>query len=252
MKRFIYNTLAIVLLILQFTFATMLTANVNIASAESIYLRVINEDSIFYANADESSPLFFLPYTYYVKVLGQTGGFYHVECYGTDGNAALDGYVKKENLFDDGLIVNSPFASIKITTAQTTVLYADASLQTPIQYLFAERQLKFYGSYSFNEEKSYYVGYNGRLGYVKESDIYPFTLALHPNELTFLPPEIDQTLNPEENPNNNNQNSDEHFSLKIIIIICLLFAGIVALFVALNKKPSNNFVSKYYDENDYE
>jgi hypothetical protein len=93
----------------------------------------------------------------------------------------------------------------------------------------------------------YFVGYNSRLGYVKETDLYPFTVPNHPNELSFLTPE-QPSNNPQPAPEQNN----DFFSLKAIIVLCLIFAGIIALFIALKVKPEKNVAISYYDENDYE
>lgn len=220
-------------------------------SAASTYLRVINEQTVFFANANEQSALFYLPYTYYVKCLGEVGVFTHVECYGVNGGAALDGYVKTSELFDDGLIVNNPFVSLNISTATTSTLFADSSLTTPLQYIFADRNMRYYGSYLSGNTTIYYVEYNGKLGYVKEADVYPFAIANHPNELTFLPPPPEEPSIEPDTPTVETPKED-YLSLKIIIIVCLLFAGIVALVLALKQKPTRRVAAGYYDENDYE
>ncbi len=245
MKRYLYLILAIIFSI------NTLGVSVYTASASSNYLRVINEQTVFYSNANDNSALFYLPYTYYVKSLGDVGAFTHVECYGTGGSPALDGYVKTLDLFDDGLIVNNPFVNLTITTATTSVLYTDSTLTTPIQYVFAERNLRYYGSYLYQDKNVYYVEYNGKLGYIKESDVYPFAIPNHPNELTFIPP-AEPDLPVDGNPNTPPEQTEDLLSLKIIIIVCLLFAGIVALFVALKHKPNQQVATSYYDENDYE
>jgi hypothetical protein len=220
-----------------------------IASATSIYLRVIDEETLFYSNANEQSALFFLPYTYYVKSLGQVGEFYHVECYGQNGSPALDGYVKANKLFDDGLSVINPYVSLSLTTVNTAVLYSDTTLVTPIQYVFPERNMRYYGNLEVGGFNVYYVEYNGKLGYVKEVDVYPFAIPNHPNELTFIPKEPE--IPPEETPSTTAPKED-YMPFKIIIVACLLFAGLVALFVALKQKPTHQVAAGYYDENDYE
>ena len=97
-------------------------------------------------NYQDASPLFFLPYTYYVKVLGQSEEFYHVEAFGLGGHPALDGFVPKYMLFDDELLVENPYLRLSIYTFDTAVLYADSDLSNPIQYVFADRELCYYGS----------------------------------------------------------------------------------------------------------
>ena len=126
----------------------------------------------------------------------------------------------------------------------TTLLYLDANLSTPSQYLFAERELTYYGEFVGEQGKVFYVAYNNRLGYVKQSDVYPFTIENHPNELTFLPKE-------ENKETIKNSTKNDFFSIKYIIIACLIFAGIFALFVALNNKSKKQAFS-YYEDNDYE
>ena len=220
----------------------------NRAFADTNYMRVITEDTPFYKNATDALPLFILPYTYYVNVLGSDENFHHVEIIG-DGIAALDGYVPKGALFDDGLNVSSPYVFITLTTADTAVLYQDQNLTHSIQYIFPERQMQYYGSYKSGQETLYFVCYNNRLGYVKESTVYPFSVNTHPNELTFI--EKNEPPVPEEIPLETEEPED-YFSIKVIILVCLIFAGLLALFVALKQKPKKSVAISYYDENDYE
>ena len=91
----------------------------------------------------------------------------------------------------------------------------------------------------------FYVGYGGSLGYVKESDVYPFTLSNHPNELTFIPKETP----PEDTPKEQTENAS---ALRIIIIVSLALAGLSGLVIVLKKNPKPLTNTGYYDENDYE
>ena len=212
------------------------------------YLRVITSDTPFFRSAEEKEPLFFLPYTYYVKIIDYGAEFTRVE-YGISGYA-IDGYVPTEKLFRDGLEVKNPFPEITVTTAENAVLYADKELSLPLQHVFSERELFYYGEYlSAQGERIYYLGYNNRLGYVKEAALKPFTVPPHPNERTFLH---------EETPDNGSDDTeyaktkDTLFNLRVIIIVLLAAAGITALFIAFAKKPKTNAAASYYDENDYE
>lgn len=255
MKKFIWaKRLIIIILVVFSTFYYFLLVSSSLintplkANAEGKYLRVITEDTPFYKNASDSTPLFYLPYTYYVKSLYEEGDFTRVEVYGTGGIAAIDGYVPTSYLFDDELNVEDPFVVLKLTTTDTAVLYLDTALKTPIQYLFSDRQLCFYGSYFNQQENLYYVSYNGKLGYVKESCVFPFSIPNHPNELTFLIP--DTPLNPPNDSTQSGQN--EYTGLKAAIIVCLVFAGIIALIATIKFKPKKSVAVSFYDENDYE
>jgi len=246
MKKFIlFLTVILTLSISFFPFA--INADVY---ADTGYLRVITNDTPFYKNSGDTSPLFYLPYTYYVKVIEDGDKFVHVEWNG-DKCAAIDGYVPKDALFNDNLSVTDPFAFMTIKTSTNAVLYSDSDLNTAIQYVFPDRDMFYYGTYTGANGNLYYVSYNGKLGYVKEAEVYPFTLPNHPNELTFIEP-TEPTVPPVEEENNSITATEDFFSLKIIIIVCLLFAGLVALFVALKGKPKKATASGYYDENEYE
>ena len=155
-----------------------------------------------------------------------------------------------EKVFRDGLEVKNPFPEITVTTAENTVLYADKELSSPLQHVFGERELFYYGEYlSAQGEIIYYLGYNNRLGYVRESALKPFTVPFHPNELTFLNSDTPDDVN--DNPAHT-ETEDTVFNLRIIIIAVLAVAGITALFIAFAKKPKTNAAASYYDENDYE
>lgn len=213
------------------------------------YLRIITDDTPFYADKSAETPLFYLPYTYYVRILSRGELFSHVE-YGS-GGAAIDGFVPTDKLFYDGLSVENPFPDVKTLTANTAVLYKTAALSDTVQFVFEGRELYLYGKYSSPQGKIlYYVGYNDKLGYVKEEDVLPFTIANHPNELTFLPPE--PTPAPEPEQTEDETKKDSVFNLRIAIFVILGLAGVIALILALNKKPKPSPAASYYDENDYE
>ena len=239
MKK-LYFLIPIILCVMQ----NFCLVNVAHAYTRQDYKRVINANTPFYSNVLDQTPLFYLPYTYYVKILNEINDFSHVEICGDNGQVAIDGFVPTEMLFFDGQQVLYPYLNFKVKTIDTTLLYLDAELSTPTQYIFAERELTYYGEFLSGQGKVFYVSYNNRLGYVKETDIYPFTIENHPNELTFLPKEEPM----EESAMPNNQ---DFFSIKYIIIACLLFAGLFALFIALNNKNKRQKFN-YYEENDYE
>ena len=219
------------------------------------YLRVITEDTPFYADKNADTPLFYLPYTYYVKIIERGEYYTHVE-YAIKG-VSIDGFVPTNKLFEDGLPVTKPFPAITLTTSDTAVLYKDYSLSVSLQYVFEGRNLYYYGAMQSPQGKTlYYVGYNDRLGYVKEEDLMPFAVPNHPNELTFLKADDPE---PETAPavatdtsKQETAETDSNFNIRIAIIAILGLAGIIALVVALGKRPKTAPAASYYDENDYE
>ncbi len=214
------------------------------ADADVKYLRVVNDTTPIYSDKDCTDIIFNLSYTYYVKLLETDGEIARVECYGNDGLNVIDGYVFLSSLYDDGLDVSSPYPSLTVETRSACSMYLDKELTTVRRYLFKDRKLQYYGRLENEKGYLYCVGYNGDLGYVEEQFLYSFTLANHPNDLTFIKP---------TSPDNEGVSSttNDFLSLKIIIIVCLVFAGLLALTFALKKGKSRAVKTEYYDENDY-
>ncbi len=251
MKKFLKSIMALIVC-LFLTSSTFTGAPVKV-KAESLYLRVITEDTPFFASLTDTQPLFYLTYTYYVKVLDYQANYVHVELYG-DNYAGIDGYVPENILFDDRLAVTSPYPNITIQTASTAVLYLDSALTVISQYVFSQRTLNYYGKLpTLNGENIYFVGYNGKLGYVTESAILPFEIPLHPNELTFLTPPNDQNT---QKPNATQKKDDGTATLRWVVIGCLVLAGIIALVLVISKRPKKIKVmpdyTDYYEENEME
>lgn len=235
----------IYILICVFSFSLFFTPKIAFSEETTGYLRVITDDTPFYTDKDANSALFYLPYTYYVKVLERGDLLTRIE-YGEGGNA-IDGFVPTNMLFYDGLKVSAPFPQIDVFTADTAVLYEDSGLTKAMQYIFRSRKLIYYGNaVSPQGDALYFVGYNNKLGYVKEEELLPFTVPYHPNELTFIIKE-----EPEENVTEQPK-TENIFDLRIVIFAVLGLAGVVALFFAVSKKPKTSPAAGYYDENDYE
>lgn len=216
-----------------------------IADASGDYLRVITSDTPVYEDRAMTKLLFYLPYTYYVKILSVEGETAHIE-YAGNYAPAIDGYVKYESLFSDGLEVDNPYPAVTVKTSKTAIFYSDAALTSEIRYVFPERNLYYYGNIPSGDSFAYCVSYNGNLGYVKEDSLYPFTVPDHPNELTFLikEQEVKETLTETEEKKDSNP-----FVLRIIVIGCLIFAGVIAAFTI--RKPQKTGTASYYDENDF-
>ena len=244
MKRFIFVLTAV----LSLTFL-LLPVNVYALQNDCEYRRIITKDTPFYSNSNGTNLLFYLPYTYYVKVLEQGKIFSHVEIYGENYIPVIDGYTLTDKLFDDGLSVIDPYPTITLTTLNTAVLYSDINLTKSECYVFPERSMHYLGFVVDDKGKyCYYVLYNNRLGYISEENVLPFTLPNHPNELTFM-----QTEKPNTEPNpSTTPKAENFFSLKIAVVVCLAFAGVIALFIILKKKEKPSVAISYYDENDYE
>ncbi len=248
MRKFI--CIIIILILYSFPVTITKTSAGLYELGNSEYRRIITEQTPFYLDSEGKQFLFYLPYTYYVKILNMQGDYIHIECYGTGSTVALDGYTPKDMLYYDGLTVINPYPEKVIKTANSTVLYQDINLTESIQYVFQDRELTYYGkAKSTDGNLLFCVCYNNKIGYVKEIDILPFTLENHPNELTFLNNEENKPQIPIEPKPSTNKT---YTNLKTAIVACLLFAGITAIIVVSNKKTEQRIPTNYYDENDFE
>lgn len=218
----------------------------NSYSYEPTYLRITDNKTPFYSNVEKGEVLFYLPYTYYVKLITKGEIFDHVEYCGSDG-VSLDGYVPNETLFNETQAVTYPYPSVTLTTTSTVILYEDSALTKSIRYIFSGRTLTYFGTFTQPDNTvCFYVSYGGQLGYVKEVGIAPFTIENHPNPLTFIKKE-EPDLPTETLPNDNVE------TLRILIIACLLLAGLFGLVIAFKKPRTQKTANAgYYDENDYE
>lgn len=251
MKKIAYLSIIMTLL-------SLFIPSPSVANAQSTngYARIINDNTPFFSDSTGLDLLFYLPYTYYVKVIETQNEFLHVEYGGYSDNLTIDGYVLKSQVYFDELVVSSPYPNVQVQTCDGCALYKTSSMLEPVMHIFKDRTVKPYGtSVAPDGSIIYYVSYNNTLGYVYEKHLKPFTLNNHSNPLTFLKPEV-KPENSENTPNDTQTSTTEKsdfFSLRIVIIICLVFAGIIAFFVAMKHggKKAPDF-SSYYDENDYE
>ena len=252
MKRllfsFLFRRIICFFFIVSFALFSAYGCNFKTAHAENVafYKRVITDNTTFYKDEKCLEPLFYLPYTYYVRIISESAGVTHAVCYGDDGITALDGYIRTDELFIDNLPVKSPYLCKYVSTSDTTTFYSDFIKKNTLQFIFKDRVLSYYGTYKDSDGNNlFYCEYNGRLGYVSENTIYPFTIENHPNELTFLTPDQPETPKPDDKSNTT-------LSLKIIIISCIAIAGISGLFFVFRPKKKPAVCAGYYDENDFE
>ena len=221
-------------------------SNTAYAENDDKYYRVIDNQTPFFSDVNGENLMFYLPYTYYVKVIGKSGNVAHIECFGGGNTIKIDGYTYFDNLFFDGLEVINPYLDQKVVTRSSTVLYSSISLDDPIQFIFADRFLNYYGYLKSSQDQYVYcVEYGGVIGYVKEADLYPFYIENHPNNLTFLP-----STSPDA-PDKPVGNKNAVIPFRIIIISCLTLAGLIALFISLKKKKSPA-TRDFYDDGEDE
>ena len=106
--------------------------DVNASVIKGSYMRVINHTTCFYRTPQDTTALFYLPYTYYVKVLNKDGDYLHVECYGNGNTPRIDGYVLEQDLYFDNLLVIEPYLNLSLTTLSLKIFQRPSLRLNPI------------------------------------------------------------------------------------------------------------------------
>jgi len=217
------------------------------ARAASVYGRAITENVGFYQKKD-APVLFYLPYTYYVKISEHGAAVSRAEIF-SDGSLtpAIDGYVYTDELYYDDTVPATPFYEQTLTTAKTASFYANAAGTEMLRYIFENRSLRYYGYVTDAAgHYMYFAEYNGQLGYVAEDSVMPFTFVKHPNPLPspVTPEKPGDTELPKKN-------GGLPYGIKIAIIVSLCLAGVTVFIFALKPEKKHKEVA-FYDDNDYE
>lgn len=221
------------------------------ARAYDSFGRAIERDVGFYKDPQASELLFYLPFTYYVRIAEKGETVSRAELFAGDySTPAIDGYVYTDSLYYDGTSPETPYCELTLTTAAPAGFYADAAATVLVRHIFENRALKFYG-YTYDAEGNYvyFVDYNGELGYVREECVVPFEIAPHPAPLP-QPEEPETPQTPETPPEGGGALST---GLKIAVIVALVLAVAVILAFSVrphNKKPEEPFEENYSD-NEY-
>lgn len=214
------------IIIIMVLLVTVFPVKENIANAESEYYRVVTNGVYLNSSANDSSAVFELPLSYYVKKTGETNEYYHVECYGeSDKTPKIDGYVLKD-LVKKSTFKSSPYLRLTIKTNASVVLYKDKALKEPLRVIFSDKELGYYGKIPLdNGGMAYYVNYGSEIGYVNEEFILPFSVPMH--ETPIENEKIETTKEPTENSSINESKKDSE--LKIIVIIAVILSAVIIL-----------------------
>ncbi len=220
MKRFLFFLLPV-------AFALMMTAAAapaSVAAAEGEpptdgYAVINTRTAVFYESPDENTPLFILPYTYYVRVCGAEGEFTAVE-YAADRAPyrTVTGFCLTEQLTFVDYTPRTPFLE---QTVEITYSAPDSGGAGSSSLLTVKKQAAFYGHRYINGQLYYYVLCDGEFGRIAADKLPDYPANTEYEEyLASLPPE-EQT----------GAGADGGLSPAAIAAICVGCAGAVAIAV---------------------
>lgn len=193
------------------------TAAASAARAEERYACALSRDVYLYAEEDEKSGLFCIPYTYYVKILSEGTEYCYVQ-YSTDTPpyAAVYGYCRTEELYFVDFVPERPFLYYPIEVTYT--LESGESFPAG-DNIFSEVTLSYayYGDYTVGSSVYWYVALDGERGYLPETHDISYELNT----------DFENTA-----PEGNEGNAGETFSVPVAQIVLGAVLGVLAVGVA--------------------
>lgn len=154
-------------------------------SSTQKYSRILDENTVFYADPGCTIAKFVLPYGYFVKVLSVGEDSVSVRYMDESANLpARDGFILVKCYYPcDYACDDSPYPDCDFELSSDEVLFADAKATTPKAVIAAGKTCHFYGSLDINGEQFYCVYSNGYIGYVRaqaftDADVPPHSLPI--------------------------------------------------------------------------
>lgn len=203
------------------------------------WARITKEGVYLYRSADESSGLFILPRSYFVKITGEAGSFYAAEYLsGEAGRTAVRGYVAADEVTLVDYTPSEPYLHYSVDVTFTAGEGAGLPGGFITEYTLSA---PFYGTFPFGSSTYYYVEIDGAFGYVPASACTALDYPLN-TEHTQTPVPDPQ---PEEIP------SESGLSTASIVLLCLLGAAALAALMLifrpqLGKKKAPEEAGEFY------
>lgn len=184
------------------------------AEESASYARIVQEDVWLYESASDGAGLFILPRTYFVRVTGDAGDYYAVE-YLSGSSNAVRGYCKKSEAELVDYIPVTPFLVYEVEVTYT----ADGGLMPDSPLGELTFSACYYGSFPYGSALCYYVGIDGKRGYVPASACSVVSY-----------PENTEHTETEEDPAPNPSVSAGAGAVSVVLICALAVAGVGALY----------------------
>ena len=227
----------------------------NTVLAESItWGRILNENTPFYSDGSLKIVKFYLPFSYFVKVIN-TGDDATRVIY-MDGQSTLplrEGYIKTCDLHIFDGIPTNPYPQIRIKITADEILFADSAKQFPKTVLTSGDEATYYGELTADNEKFCYVYCNGFIGYVRKSAFAPFEVPLHetPIKIEEPPSSSESVILPSDSTVNIQSITAIDSTLRIVIIIAVAVTCISVLYLLFKPRNAEPKVAAWQDYDEF-
>ena len=209
--------------------ATAQSTPKNSAPLSNSYACILKENSYFYSLPDEKRGIFFLPKTYYVKVLDYQPDYCKIEYLYDDSNLRkLTGYARTEDLTFVEYVPKRPYLYYMFDVRyeiESSPPINDSSFLTQITVTCT-----YYGDFNFGGITYCYVLRGDTFGYV------PKPANLYYEENTEYADYLAQQTPPKSEKKNNSSKSSPA-QIAILVALCLLVPALAALILKQSKRP---------------
>ena len=233
--------------------ATFNNHNVVFAEQEQ-WARIVNENTPLYSDQSLTMIKFYLPRSYFLKVVNaQEQSTRVVYMDGRIGLPLKEGYVKTCDLFLFDGIPSNPYPELELTVITDEVLFSDTNKQYPKAVLTQGSVATYYGQLNVNNENFCYVYCNGYVGYVRKSAFATFEIPPHSLPLNEQSSQDEESSN-ESTVSTQPQNSIPAIdsTMKIVIIIAVAITCVSVIYLLFKPKPTTDFkIATWRDEDDF-
>ena len=228
--------IAVVLLLVQtnkFKHFNKITVN----ASEASWARIINDQTPFFSDINCTMIKFYLPKSYFVKILQLGDDATRVIYMDSDLKIpSREGYIKTCDLLIFEQPVYNPYPNITLKITADEILFADSNKNYPKTILSYGDSGLLYGTLIINGENFCYVYANGYIGYVRRSAFAPFEIPMHEIPLSTQNSSEESEDSSPTTPQTNDTNSIDS-TLKIVIIVAISITCLSVIYLLF--KPKN-------------
>ncbi len=213
------------------------------------YARVVVSDAVFYADRSLSLPRFFLPESYFVRVISIDSDVCRVAYMDGAARPVKEGYVKTVAL---SFVAETPpviYPDITLSVKNEEVLFSDLTSFTPRAVLSTSSSAVYYGETTFGGETYVYVYASGYVGYVRKSGFSPFSVPLLSDYRRVTE---ESSASSSQSGSSSSQNSEKSAlgadTGKIAVIAAALIAVVSLVFIVT--RPSKKNANAFYKDDD--
>ena len=212
------------------------------------YYRILKENAYIYADVNLTSPMFIIPYTYYVKAENVSGTTARV-VYGDENSdyPVIIGYMPLTDLTLSDITPINPYAVIKVSTNVSDILFNDVNKKKAYFNIPSETFMIYYGEIKDSNFNTLCMVYcKNKLGYIDKTSLNSFKIEQNSDP---LPSIKEEPTTPSDGGNLLAPSSALGENLQIVIIVgisTICISVVYALF-----RPTKNKTTKqneYFEE----